>query len=80
MMAWPYNGVRPSLLGDIMEGEYVFYQAASGLDEGLSLADYRHEFYSNNAPFKAEITDPQTDDVLAYNSVLGKWINKVFGG
>jgi outer membrane receptor for Fe3+-dicitrate len=64
----------------MMEGEYAFYQEASGLPVGLSLADYKHNFYSNNAPLKAEITDPQDDDVLAYESTLGKWINKVFGG
>jgi hypothetical protein len=62
-----------------MEGEYVFYQEASDLPEGLSLADYKQSFYSQNAPLKAEITDPQDDDVLAYDSVLGKWVNKVFG-
>lgn len=63
-----------------MEGEYVFYQAAADLPEGMTLADYKQNFYSQNAPLKAEITDPQDDDVLAYDSVLGKWINKVFGG
>jgi len=78
MMAWPYNGVRPSLLGDIMEGEYVFFQAASGLPAGLSLADYKHVFYGENSPLKAEITDPQDGDVLVFDD--GVWKNFGFEG
>jgi hypothetical protein len=63
-----------------MEGEYVFYQAASDLPEGMTLADYKQNFYLQNAPLKVSITNPQGDDVLSYNSVLGKWINKALGG
>jgi FPC/CPF motif-containing protein YcgG len=63
-----------------MEGEYVFYQAAADLPEGMTLADYKQNFYSQNAPLKVSITNPQDDDVIAYSSTLGKLINKVFGG
>jgi len=31
-----------------MEYEYPFYETGSGLPEGLSLDDYRHEYYKNN--------------------------------
>jgi hypothetical protein len=49
MMAWPYNGVRPSsFLGAVVEFEYPFYATSTLLPEGLSTDDYRHEFYRNN--------------------------------
>lgn len=63
-----------------MEGEYVFYQQASDLPAGMTLADYKQNFYSQNAPLKAEITDPQDGDVLTFSEQLGKWINSVLGG
>jgi len=35
--------------GVIMENEYLFYQDASGLPDGLTLADYQYEFYKNGS-------------------------------
>ena len=32
-----------------MNNEYLFYQDASGLADGLALADYQYEFYKNGA-------------------------------
>lgn len=58
-----------------MEGEYAFFQAASGLPAGLSLADYKKKFYSENSPLLADIEDPQDGDVLTYSDTLGKWTN-----
>jgi hypothetical protein len=75
MMAWPYNGVRPLLLGDIMEGEYVFFQLAAGLPAGLSLADYKHRFYGSSSPLNASITNPQDGDVLVFDDGVWKNVN-----
>jgi len=32
-----------------VNNEYLFYQDASGLPEGLTLADYQYEFYKNSS-------------------------------
>ena len=32
-----------------MENEFLFYQDASGLPDGLTLADYQYEFYKNSS-------------------------------
>jgi hypothetical protein len=42
-------GGGPSPFGVIVENKILFYQAASELPEGLSLADYEYRFYKDNA-------------------------------
>ena len=61
-----------------MENKLLFFQAASALPAGLSLADYEWRFYSDNAGkeiLSAEITNPTNGQVLKYNSVDGVWEN-----
>jgi len=61
-----------------MENKLVFYQAASELPEGLSLADYEHRFYSDNAGkeiLTVEIDSPANGQVLRYNGTSEEWEN-----
>lgn len=58
-----------------MDSEFFFYQSASGLPAGLSLADYKQEFFSNNTPLPVEITNPTAGQIIEYDAVDGKWKN-----
>jgi hypothetical protein len=58
-----------------MDSEFFFYQAASSLPAGFSLADYKQEFYSSSSPLRAEITNPQNNQILKFDSADGKWKN-----
>lgn len=61
-----------------MENKLVFYQAASELPAGLSLADYEYRFYADNAGkeiLTAEIDTPTNGQVLKYNGTSGVWEN-----
>lgn len=61
-----------------MENKLVFYQAASQLPAGLSLADYEYRFYADNAGkeiLTVEIDTPTNGQVLVYNSTSQDWEN-----
>lgn len=61
-----------------MEDKFLFFQAASELPEGLSLADYKYQFYENNAGkeiLTVEEADLADGDVIAYDSATQKWKN-----
>jgi hypothetical protein len=61
-----------------MENKLLFYQAASALPAGLTLADYEWRFYYDNAGkeiLSAEITNPTNGQVLKYNSATDVWEN-----
>lgn len=63
-----------------MENKLLFYQAASALPAGLSLADYEYRFYFDNAGkeiLSADITNPTNGQVLVYNGTSGEWENGV---
>lgn len=61
-----------------MQDKIVFFQSASELPEGLSLADYEYQFYADNAGkelLTVEETDLEDGDVLAYDAAEQKWKN-----
>lgn len=61
-----------------MQDKILFYQAASELPDGLSLADYEHRFYSDNAGkeiLSAAIITPTNGQALVYNSSSSTWVN-----
>jgi len=61
-----------------MENKLLFYQAASALPEGLSLADYEYRFYSDNAGkeiLTATLTDVSDGQTLVWNASEEKWVN-----
>ena len=61
-----------------MQNKLLFYQAASALPAGLSLADYEYRFYSDNAGkeiLTADIDTPTNGQVLKYNGTSGEWEN-----
>jgi hypothetical protein len=61
-----------------MENKLLFYQAASALPAGLTLADYEWRFYYDNAGkeiLSANIDTPLNGQVLKYNSTSGEWEN-----
>lgn len=61
-----------------MQDKFLFYQAASQLPDGLSLADYEYRFYSDNAGkeiLSVEIDQLANGDVIAYDSGDQKWKN-----
>ena len=61
-----------------MQDKILFYQSASELPDGLSLADYEHRFYSDNAGkeiLSAAITTPTNGQALVYNSSSSTWVN-----
>jgi hypothetical protein len=61
-----------------MQNKLLFYQAASTLADGLSLADYEYRFYSDNAGkeiLTVEIDTPTNGQVLKYNGTSGEWEN-----
>ena len=61
-----------------MENKLLFYQAASALSAGLTLADYEYRFYSDNAGkeiLSADIDTPLNGQVLKYNGTSGEWEN-----
>ncbi len=61
-----------------MQNKFLFYQAASQLAQGLSLADYQYRFYEDNAGkeiLTVEIETPTDGQVLQYNSSSGRWEN-----
>jgi hypothetical protein len=61
-----------------MENKLVFYQAASQLPAGLTLADYEYRFYADNAGkeiLTVEIDTPLNGQVLKYNSSSDEWEN-----
>jgi hypothetical protein len=63
-----------------MENKLVFYQAASELPPGLSLADYEYRFYADNAGkeiLTATVEEPENGEVLIYNGTSGEWENGV---
>ena len=65
-----------------MDKKILFYQSASGLVEGLTLADYELQFYNDNAGktiIDVEIDVLADDDVIAYSVADGAWINKAGG-
>jgi hypothetical protein len=61
-----------------MQNKILFYQAASALPAGLTLADYEYRFYADNAGkeiLTADIDTPLNGQVLKYNSTSGEWEN-----
>jgi len=61
-----------------MQKKLAFYQAASQLSAGLTLADYEYRFYSDNAGkeiLTVEIDTPLNGQVLKYNSASSEWEN-----
>ena len=61
-----------------MQNKLVFYQAASQLPAGLTLADYEYRFYADNAGkeiLTVDIDTPLNGQVLKYNSTSGEWEN-----
>jgi hypothetical protein len=61
-----------------VESKFLFYQAASQLPDGLSLADYEYRFYADNAGkeiLSVEIDQLAGGDVIAYDSGDQKWKN-----
>lgn len=65
-----------------MEDKFLFFQAASELPDGLSLADYKYQFYENNAGkeiLTVEEADLADGDVIAYDAAEQKWKNSSAG-
>lgn len=65
-----------------MENKILFYQSASALPNGLSLADYEWKFYKDNAGktiLTVEITGLADNDVISYDSATQKWVNSAGG-
>jgi len=61
-----------------MQNKILFYQAASQLSAGLTLADYEYRFYSDNAGkeiLSADITTPTNGQALVYESSSSTWVN-----
>jgi hypothetical protein len=61
-----------------MENKLLFYQAASELPDGLSLADYESRFYSDNAGkevLTVEIEDLGDGNAIVYDATAGSWKN-----
>lgn len=61
-----------------MEYKLLFYQAASALPDGLTLADYEWEFYKDNAGksiLTAQLTDVTDGQVIAFDEASGQWVN-----
>jgi len=66
-----------------MDNKILFYQAASGLADGLSLADYESRFYTDNAGkeiLTANIASPTNGQVLKYDSTASEWVNGTDSG
>lgn len=61
-----------------MEYKLLFYQAASALPEGMTLADYEWKFYKDNAGksiLTATLTDLSDGQVLVYDAAEQQWVN-----
>ena len=61
-----------------MENKLLFYQAASALPEGMTLADYEWKFYRDNAGkgiLTATLADLSDGQVLVYDAVEQQWVN-----
>lgn len=61
-----------------MEDKILFYQAASALPDGLTLADYEWRFYRDNAGktiLTATLTDLSNNQILVYDAAEQKWVN-----
>lgn len=61
-----------------MQDKILFYQAASALPAGLSLADYEYRFYQDNAGkeiLSVEVDELANGDVISYDSAEQKWKN-----
>jgi hypothetical protein len=65
-----------------VENKFLFYQAASALPDGLSLADYEYKFYLDNAGktiLTVEIDTLNDGDIIVYDEVDGVWKNATGG-
>jgi len=61
-----------------VQDKIVFFQSASELPEGLSLADYEHQFYTTNAGkelLTVEIEDLGDGNAIVYDATVGAWKN-----
>lgn len=61
-----------------MQDKILFYQAASELPEGLSLADYEYRFYADNAGkeiITVEIDDLQDGNAIVWDATENAWKN-----
>jgi hypothetical protein len=66
-----------------VENKILFYQAASALPDGLSLADYEWRFYKDNAGktiLTVTIDDLQDGQTLVWDEAEGEWVNGDAGG
>lgn len=65
-----------------MENKILFYQAASALPEGFSLADYEYRFYQDNAGktiLTVEIEGLNDGDAIIWDEAEGVWKNAAGG-
>jgi hypothetical protein len=65
-----------------VDNQFLFYQAASALPEGFSLADYQYKFYTDNAGktiLTVQIDGLADGDVIAYDEATGEWVNSAGG-
>jgi hypothetical protein len=65
-----------------MENKLLFYQAASALPDGLSLADYEYRFYKDNAGktvLSVEIDGLNDGDTIVWDEAEGIWKNAAGG-
>lgn len=61
-----------------MEYKLLFYQAASALPDGMTLADYEWKFYKDNAGksiLTATLADLSDGQVLVYDAAEQQWVN-----
>jgi len=66
-----------------VEYQLLFYQAASALPEGLSLADYQWQFYKDNSgkTILTVVIDGLNDgDALVWDDEAGEWVNSAVVG
>ena len=71
-------GGGPLPFGVIVENEFLFFQAASQLPDGLTLADYQYRFYADNAGKEILTVDIQNladGDTIVYDQALDAWKN-----
>jgi hypothetical protein len=66
-----------------MENKFLFYQAASQLPDGLSLADYEYRFYADNAGkeiLSVDIQNLADGDTIVYDQANDVWVNGTITG